>query len=146
MFCPRAPVAEIGGFSGEFFLYFEDFVVGLTCQPRRIWSSYRSSWGSCGPCAPGHRRRRAGLGSALRGGCDPSSSWPGRAWAQMATVIVILAVLVGALLPVAATGKLIYTAAGLVPFCVFGWLVLLDESERLRARHPLALLSGDPSR
>jgi len=66
--------------------------------------------------------------------------------AQLATAIVVLVALAGALLPTATAGKLIYAMAALALFCVLGWLVLLDESERLRARHPLALLSGDPPR
>jgi O-antigen/teichoic acid export membrane protein len=66
--------------------------------------------------------------------------------AQIVTVIAVLAAIAGALLPVAAAGKLIYALAALAVFCALGWLVLLDESERSRARHPLALLSGDPPR
>jgi GT2 family glycosyltransferase len=34
MFCRRAPVAEIGGFSNEFFLYFEDFDLSLRAARR----------------------------------------------------------------------------------------------------------------
>lgn len=34
MFCRRAPVAEIGGFSDEFFLYFEDFDLSLRAARR----------------------------------------------------------------------------------------------------------------
>lgn len=34
MFCRRAPVAEIGGFSDEFFLYFEDFDLSLRAAQR----------------------------------------------------------------------------------------------------------------
>jgi hypothetical protein len=64
----------------------------------------------------------------------------------MVTVLLALAALAGALMPVATAGKLIYALAALALFCALGWLVLLDESERSRARHPLALLSGDPPR
>jgi len=34
MFCRRAPVAEIGGFSDEFFLYFEDFDLSIRAAAR----------------------------------------------------------------------------------------------------------------
>jgi len=76
-----------------------------------------------------------------RGSVHPGWSGP-----QMVTVLLALAALAGALMPVATAGKLIYALAALALFCALGWLVLLDESERSRARHPLALLSGDPPR
>jgi hypothetical protein len=61
-------------------------------------------------------------------------------------VVLALAALAGALMPSATSGKLLYALAALALFCALGWLVLLDESERSRARHPLALLSGSPPR
>ena len=66
--------------------------------------------------------------------------------AQMATVVVALLALGAALIPFGITGKVMYTLAALALFCVLGWLVLLDDAERSRARHPFALLSGDPPR
>jgi O-antigen/teichoic acid export membrane protein len=71
---------------------------------------------------------------------------PGFTASQMATVVLALAALAGALMPSATSGKLLYALAALALFCALGWLVLLDESERSRARHPLALLSGSPPR
>ncbi len=71
---------------------------------------------------------------------------PGFTASQMATVVLVLAALAGALMPSATGGKLLYALAALALFCALGWLVLLDESERSRARHPLALLSGEPPR
>jgi O-antigen/teichoic acid export membrane protein len=65
---------------------------------------------------------------------------------QMVTVVVALLALGAALIPFGITGKVMYTLAALAVFCVLGWLVLLDEAERSRARHPFALLSGDPPR
>ena len=66
--------------------------------------------------------------------------------AQIVTVIAALAAIAGALFTLAAAEKLIYALAALAVFCALGWLVLLDQSERSRARHPLALLSGEPPR
>jgi O-antigen/teichoic acid export membrane protein len=71
---------------------------------------------------------------------------PGFTGPQMLTVVVALLALGAALIPFGITGKVVYTLAALAVFCVLGWLVLLDEAERSRARHPFALLSGDPPR
>jgi O-antigen/teichoic acid export membrane protein len=65
---------------------------------------------------------------------------------QMMTIGLAVLALALAVTPFGITGKIIYTLAALAVFCVLGWLLLLDESERSRARHPFALLSGDPPR
>jgi O-antigen/teichoic acid export membrane protein len=63
---------------------------------------------------------------------------------QVGTIAAALASLATALLPETVAGKLLYALAALALFCVLAWLVLLDDTERSRARHPRALLSGDP--
>jgi O-antigen/teichoic acid export membrane protein len=63
--------------------------------------------------------------------------------AQTATVLGSLVALAAGMVPVTTTGKVVYAVVALAAFCVLAWLVLLDESERSRLRHPLALLSGD---
>lgn len=65
---------------------------------------------------------------------------------QMVMIALALAALAGALVPFAIVGKLFYATAALVAFCVLGWVVLLDESERARARDPMALITGQPPR
>jgi len=61
---------------------------------------------------------------------------------QLATIGLALAALAGALGSFSIAEKLVYLAAALGVCGALGWLVLLDESERLRARDPLALRSG----
>ena len=74
---------------------------------------------------------------AVRSGFTPS---------QIAAIVGALAALALALVPLGTVAKIIYTLGGLGLFCALAWLVLLDESERSRARHPRALFSGDRSR
>ena len=64
--------------------------------------------------------------------------------AQNAAIVALLGALAAALLPESFPGKSLYAAVVLAAFCALAWAVLLDDSERARARNPLALLSGDP--
>ena len=61
---------------------------------------------------------------------------------QLATIGLAVAALAGSLGPFSLAEKLAYVAAALIVCGVLGWLVLLDESERLRARNPLGLRPG----
>ena len=69
MFCRRAPVAEIGGFSDDFFLYFEDFDLSLRAARRGelAWvpSVRITHWGGHA-ARKGWRHRRLFAASAVK--------------------------------------------------------------------------------
>jgi O-antigen/teichoic acid export membrane protein len=62
---------------------------------------------------------------------------------QLAIMALSAAALVAAMASFSLAEKVVYLPAVLVLFGAAAWLLLLDESERARARDPLALISGE---
>jgi O-antigen/teichoic acid export membrane protein len=69
---------------------------------------------------------------------------PGFTALQTGAIVAGLAGLSLGLAPLHWVSKVVYASGALALFCALAWLVLLDDLERSRLRHPRALLSGDP--
>jgi len=64
--------------------------------------------------------------------------------AQLGAMALFLLALIGALVPSSLEQRMLYLAAAFAIFAVVGWIVLLEPSERARARNPRSLLLGPP--
>jgi O-antigen/teichoic acid export membrane protein len=64
--------------------------------------------------------------------------------AQLGAMALILLALIGALVPSSLEQRILYLAAASAMFSALGWMVLLDPSERARARDPRSLLLRPP--
>jgi O-antigen/teichoic acid export membrane protein len=101
------------------------------------------SWGATG----------AALASALRCVADAVAVFAMARWVapgaqpqlrprQMGTIGLVIVLLIGGMLPSSLAERMLYLVAALAAFMALGWYVLLDATERARARHPLDLITG----
>lgn len=63
---------------------------------------------------------------------------------QVGTIAAAVFALAGAMVPSTLATKAIYFASAVVLFSAIAWLVLLDETERIRVRNPMGLLHRQP--
>jgi O-antigen/teichoic acid export membrane protein len=62
---------------------------------------------------------------------------------QIGAMVLAVVFLAGAMAPFSLSERILYFLAALFAFAALGWYVLLDATERSRARHPLDLITGE---